>query len=183
MELGDQLKDDTTRTYALGFLGQAYEQDGQPEPALALTRRASFVAQQAQMDRALYRWQWQLGRLLKAQGQISEALIAYRSAVQTLPSQSTTMSRWDMAMPPAALSFREADGPIFFELADLLLRQAEAPKDQASSRELLIEARNTVEQLKAVDSKTTSATTALTCRKPKRAPSRRWIRERRSSIT
>ena len=41
-EVAEKLKDRSIETYALGYLGQLYEQDGQPEAALTLTRRATF---------------------------------------------------------------------------------------------------------------------------------------------
>ena len=52
--------------------------------AIASPRRAAFAAQQAQMPEALYRWEWQAGRLLKARDETEPALAAYRLAVQTL---------------------------------------------------------------------------------------------------
>src|SRR5207249_751635 len=84
LELGEKIDDHAIETYALGYLGQLYEQDGQPDAALAFTRRAAFAAQQVQMSEALYRWEWQTGRLLKARGETEPALAAYHRAVQTL---------------------------------------------------------------------------------------------------
>src|SRR5262249_969055 len=84
LDLSEAIHDQAIETYALGYLGQLYQEDGQPEPALALTRRAAFAAQQAQMPEALYHWEWQTGRLLKGSGDTKQAIAAYRRAVQTL---------------------------------------------------------------------------------------------------
>ena len=117
---------------------------------MTLTRRAAFVAQQAQMPEALYRWEWQTGRLLKAQGKIEAAMTAYRRAVQTLqPIRSDVSLGYGNAA--TRLSFRESDGPLFFELADLLLQQAKSATDPKQEQDLLLAARDTVEQLKTVE--------------------------------
>jgi tetratricopeptide (TPR) repeat protein len=49
LQIAEQRGDHATETYALGFLAQLYEQDGQTETALTLARRAAFAAQQTQM--------------------------------------------------------------------------------------------------------------------------------------
>ncbi len=150
LEIGESTEDLSVQTYALGYLGQVYEQDGQPEAALALTRSATFAAQQAQIPEALYRWQWQLGRLLKNQRDFEAALAAYRRAKETLrPIRQDVSSGFGNGV--SRLTFREAEGPLFFELADLLLRQVDAAANPARVQELLVEARDTVEQLKAVE--------------------------------
>src|SRR5437773_900724 len=150
LELAEKIDDHAIETYALGYLGQLYEQDGQPDAALALTRRAAFAAQQVQMSEALYRWEWQTGRLLKTQGDTEPAIAAYRRAVQTLQPIRNDVSL-GYGNGTARLSFREAEGPLFFELADLLLQQSKSAADPAKEQALLLEARDTVEQLKAVE--------------------------------
>jgi CHAT domain-containing protein len=150
LEVAGKIKDRSIETYALGYLGQLYEQDKQLEAALTLTRRATFAAQQAQMPEAIYRWEWQTGRLLKARGETEPAIAAYRLAVHTLqPIRNDVSLGYGNAI--GRLSFRETEGPLFFELADLLLQQAKAPTDPKREQELLREARDTVEHLKAVE--------------------------------
>jgi CHAT domain-containing protein len=150
LDVAQQIADQPMQTYALGYMAQLYERDGQSDTALALTRRASFVAQQAQIPQALYRWEWQTGRLLKNQGQIQPAIAAYRRAVQTLQPIRNDVS----AGPGNALvrqSFREAEGPLFYELADLLLMQAKSTAHAKEKQDLLVEARDVVESLKSVE--------------------------------
>jgi len=150
LELASQLQDFPLETYALGYLAQLYERDGQTEAALDLTRRAVFSAQQAQLPEALYRWEWQAGRLHKARHDDHSAIEAYRRAVQTLqPIRSDVSLGAGNASRPE--TFREAQGPLFLELADLLLLESTTVTDPTESQKLLREARDTVELLKNVE--------------------------------
>ena len=150
LELAGQLQSDALEAYALGYFAQLYEKDGQPDAALDLTRRAIFAAQKAQMPEALYRWDWQEGRLLKAAGSNQLAIAAYRRAVQTLDPIRNDVS---LGYGNAGFqqSFREAQGPLFFELADLLLLEARSATVPEKEQALLREARDTVEHLKTVE--------------------------------
>src|ERR1017187_6755365 len=75
--IAEQLHDKRALTYALGYLGQIYETKEEVLPALDLTRRAMFWAQEIQLQNALYQWEWQMGRLLQAQGNRGAAVAAY----------------------------------------------------------------------------------------------------------
>ncbi len=150
LNISERLGDKRIETYALGYLGQLYEKDGQTDSALALTRRASFTAQEAQMPEALYRWEWQSGRLLRKQGDKETAIAAYRRAVQTLQFIRNDVST-GFGNSPDRLSFRESEGPLFYELADLLLMQSKSATSPKQEQELLLEARDTVESLKTVE--------------------------------
>jgi len=150
LEIAGKIGNRSIETYALGYMGQLYEQDKQLEAALTLTRRAQFAAQQAQMPEAMFRWEWQTGRLLKARGETEPAIAAYRLAVQTLQPIHNDVSL-GYGNATARLSFRESEGPLFFELADLLLQRAKATTDPKHEQDLLREARDTVEHLKAVE--------------------------------
>ncbi|HTL59844.1 MAG TPA: CHAT domain-containing protein [Candidatus Limnocylindrales bacterium] len=150
LKLATQIKDRSVETYAQGYLAQLYEQDAQPDAALALTRQAIFSAQEAQLPEALYRWEWQQGRLLKGKGDHQSAVAAYRRAVQTLqPIRTDVSSGFGNAI--RSQTFREAQGPLFLELADLLLLQSRSARDSETEQRLLREARDTVEQLKTVE--------------------------------
>jgi CHAT domain-containing protein len=131
LEIGDH----RTASYAAGYIGQLTGQ-------IEWTRQAIFEAQQAQMPEALYKWEWQLARQWNAQGQTQPALAAYRRAIQTLqPIRHDVQLGFGNSTTNA--SFRETHGPLFFEMADLLLQHA------GHSQKLLAEARDTVELLKA----------------------------------
>ena len=112
---------------ALGSLGQLYEDERQVNHALDYTRRASFAAQQIGDDVLLYRWQWQLARLLRMGGDIEAALDAYRDAVATL-----TRARPQL-LNAVSINHRQEISPVYYELADLLLTrsgEAEARREE-----------------------------------------------------
>ena len=89
------------------------------------------------MPEAIYRWEWQTARLLKTRGEMDSAIAAYRLAVQTLQPIRTDVSL-GYGNAPARVSFRDSEGPLFFEFADLLLQQSQA--NPAREQELLREA-------------------------------------------
>jgi CHAT domain-containing protein len=150
LQIAEAIGDRRAETYVLGYLGELYEQDKQFDAALSFSRRAAFAAQEAEMPEALYRWEWQSGRVLKAQGKADEAIAAYRRAVQTLqPIRHDITLGYGNARAHA--TFRDAQGPMFFELADLLFAQADKAADPEQAQQFLREARDTVEQLKAVE--------------------------------
>src|SRR5262249_49811184 len=55
LETAESISDRRAASYALGYLGQLYEQDRQLGAALSFSRRAAFAAQQVEMPEALYR--------------------------------------------------------------------------------------------------------------------------------
>ncbi len=143
-ELGDPL----AASWAVGSLGALYEARERADDALRLTRRALFLAQEAASPESLYRWQWQLGRLLRARGDTAGAIGSYQAAVATLDT-----IRFEMASGYGVGQggFREAVEPVFFELVDLLLASAPDPSDVAAYQQRLLDARSTVEDLKAAE--------------------------------
>ncbi|HEX2565830.1 MAG TPA: CHAT domain-containing protein [Burkholderiales bacterium] len=141
-----EARDDALATsYAAGRLGELYGVAGRGEEALGLTRRAVRAAQRARADESLYLWSWQAARLLASRGEREAALAAYRRALESLHAV-----RQDMILELRAThrSWRAEVGPLFLEYAELLLRR-EAGQGVAQSR--LREARDVVEQLKAVE--------------------------------
>jgi CHAT domain-containing protein len=148
LAIAEKLGDKRAMTYALGYLGQLREASGNIAAALELTGRAAFVAQEIQLPDALYRWEWQTGRLHRAQGNRDAAIAAYRRALQTLqPIRHDLLFGYG----PADTTFREAVSPVFFELTDLLFEKADAVNDPAGVQRILREACDTVEQLKSVE--------------------------------
>jgi CHAT domain-containing protein len=146
--LARTLSDQRALSYALGHLGELYEEEERYNEALQLTRQALFAAQQVQAPESLYRWQWQTGRLLKALGELDAAIASYRHAVDTLQSFRQEMV---VGSESSRTSFRQRVGPVYFGLVDLLLQRAAALPDRAQYEPLLIEARDAVELFKAVE--------------------------------
>jgi len=146
--VAEKIGDLRAKTYALGVLGRVYESQRDYDKALAFTRQAAFVAQQIQAPDALYRWEWQTGRLHKDLGDRAAAIAAYRRAEQSLQPIRPDLG---IGSCNACAPFRETSGPMYLELADLLLQQADSLQDGQARQQLLLEARDTVEQLKSVE--------------------------------
>jgi len=135
-------------SYALGYIGTFYENLGQYEASLAHTRQAVFAAQQTNSPESLYLWQWQTGRLLKAQNQLDEAIDAYRNAVDTIES---TRREVTVVYGRQHTSFRRSAGPLYFEFVDLLLQRAAMTDVREQYEPYLFEARSMVEMVKIVE--------------------------------
>jgi len=84
--------------------------------------------------------------VLKAQGKPAEAILAYQHAIYTLGSV-----RPDLVASGSRSSFRESVGPVYFQLADLLLEQSGTLSDPQQVRTYLVDARNAVEVLKGAE--------------------------------
>ncbi|MBE9064621.1 CHAT domain-containing protein [cf. Phormidesmis sp. LEGE 11477] len=114
-----ELQDSRAESYAKGALGHAYELSQQWADAQAMTEEALRIAQAINASDIVYQWQWQLGRLLKQQGQRDLALQTYREAFSTLQ-----LLRQDIVTTSQDLqfSFRDSVEPVYRELVDLLLQ-------------------------------------------------------------
>jgi tetratricopeptide (TPR) repeat protein len=146
--LSERLGDARTMSYALGYLGHLYETEHRTDEALQLTRRAAFSAQAAGAPEALYRWQWQLGRLLASSGHLDDAIASYRQATATLQPIRPEVAR---ASYEASITDQESVRPLFFELADLLLQRAGLTEDQQTAQTYLLTARDAVEAFNAAE--------------------------------
>ena len=150
LQTAQTIGDKRAASYALGGLGGTLEQVSRYAEALDATRQAAFLAQETQTREAIYRWEWQAGRLLKAQGQTAEAIAAYRRAIRSLQAIRNDLAL-TYANRPGAASFREQVGPVYYELADLLLSQADTLADPMRVQQNLLAARDVVEQLKTAE--------------------------------
>ncbi len=139
--------DERLRSFALGWQGEIYERGQRRAEALDLTRRALFAAQSADAIDALYRWQWQLGRLRRAEANGDGALREYRAAATTLARMRAEGS----APLSSDRSFARDVEPLYDELVDLLLYRASTSEDAAAKHGLLAEARNTIEDQKVAE--------------------------------
>jgi CHAT domain-containing protein len=142
LQQGRTLKDTRAESYALGELGKLYEYTQQWTEARNLTQDALSLAQAINADDITYRWQWQLGRILKQQGHgepgasntIVEAIAAYSEAVNTLKSLRTDLVAID---PDVQFSFRESVEPIYRELVELLLEFEPSQANLEQAREVI----------------------------------------------
>jgi tetratricopeptide (TPR) repeat protein len=69
------LQDKRAESYALGQLGGLYELTQQLSEAQTLTQQALLLAETLTSPDIRYRWEWQLGRLLKKQGDIKRTIL------------------------------------------------------------------------------------------------------------
>ncbi|NEQ97111.1 MAG: CHAT domain-containing protein [Cyanothece sp. SIO2G6] len=118
VDLAQKLGDQRAETYALGYLGYMSERAQQWAIAEAWTDQALVLAQSLQAEDMMYQWQWQLGRILRAQGDQARAIAAYSEAVKHL-----TTLRTDLLTTGTEGQFRFQEGvePIYRELVDLLI--------------------------------------------------------------
>lgn len=144
------LKDQRAESYALGNLGHLYELTGQPPHALTLTQQSLTLAQAINASDIAYRWQWQLGRLLKAQGDSKGAIAAYEVAFNTLQTLRSDLVAVNPDNPDVQFSFRESVEPIYRELVRLLLQSSPDGKGELS-QDNLRQARQVIESLQLAE--------------------------------
>ncbi|MDZ8107240.1 MAG: CHAT domain-containing protein [Nostoc sp. DedQUE12a] len=154
IEQADTLEDLRAKSTAMGSLGQVEEGIQNFTQAQALTEQALQIAEEINAPDLIYQWQWQMGRLLekgrgdtgtqgRGDGRVSkEAIAYYTQAVKSLQSL-----RGDLVAlnPDIQFSFRESVEPVYRQLVDLLLREAEP------SIENLSQARNVIEALQIAE--------------------------------
>lgn len=134
--------DPRATSYALGNLGGVYEKTQQISDAQDLTEQALLIAQAINAPDIAYRWQWQLGRLLRTQDNTTDAIAAYDEAVKSLQ-----VLRHDLIAinPDVQFSFREEVEPVYRQLIDLLLATPQP------SQQNLQKALQTVESLQLAE--------------------------------
>ncbi len=137
--------DPRAESYAIGYLGELYEQIQQLSESQSLTETALILAQNNNASDIAYRWQWQLGRLLKAQGENHRAIVAYSEAVNTLDSIRGDLVSSNMDIQ---FSFRDSVEPVYRQLVGLLLT---SENDRPVSQENLKAARKVIESLQLAE--------------------------------
>lgn len=148
LSVAERIGDFRSASYAYGYLGHLYDEDGQLAAAQELTRRAIFNAQLKGATEALYRWQWQDGRILGKMGQTDNAIASYRLAIRSLQSVRDEMSSC-YASPDS--SYHKSAGAVSAELVDLLLQRASKTAANETPDSFLSEARDTLEMLKVYE--------------------------------
>ena len=138
------LEDKPAQAYALGKLGGLYEQTQQWSIAQDLTQKALVLSQNINTPEITYRWEWQLGRILKAEGDLAGAIANYTEAINTLGSLRSDLVA---IAPDIQFSFQESVEPVYRELVSLLL----TPKDSKVSQKSLKQAREVVESLQLAE--------------------------------
>ncbi|MBA4372607.1 MAG: hypothetical protein C0402_07055 [Thermodesulfovibrio sp.] len=147
--LAENLADRRSLSYAYGYLGALHEESGKFDEALRLTRRAILEAENIRQGEGLYLWQWQTGRILEKQDRPREAIKAYRLATRTLETIRDEVSAGCFICGPDF--FREKVEPVYFGLAELLFDLSGKSTDHGESAALLLEARQTIEDMKGAE--------------------------------
>ncbi|MEH2244042.1 CHAT domain-containing protein [Nostoc sp.] len=145
IEQARSLQDQRTESYALGVLAEVYEQTQQWSDAQNLTQQALLMAQAIDAKDIGYRWQWQLGRLLKVKGDTQGAIAAYNEAINSLQSLRNDLAAVN---PEVKFSFRDEVEPVYRELVDLLLQPGENSQPNLANIE---KASETIELLQVAE--------------------------------
>lgn len=136
------LGDSRAQAYALNELGKLYFERQQLAEALQLSQQALQISQEINTADISYQAAWQVGRILKKQGDIQGATAAYDSSVKTLKSLRSDLVAINRDVQ---FSFQESVEPIYRELVDLLLQST-----QPSQQNLKL-ARDTIEALQLAE--------------------------------
>ena len=146
IKLARDLGDLRATAYALGNLGEVYEQNQQWLEAQQCTEQALLLSQDVKLNSPdlAYQWQWQLGRIRRdgEEKDIEGAIAAYTAAFNTLQSLRNDLVPISR---DGQFDFRDRVEPVYRELADLLL-QGEKP-----SQGNLKQARNVIEALQVAE--------------------------------
>ncbi|GAB1541170.1 hypothetical protein NUACC21_38400 [Scytonema sp. NUACC21] len=147
IKVANNLKNPRSQSFANGANGHFYECRKEYKPALELTRKALWQADQNLGAKdSLYLWQWQAGRILKEQNNKIEAVTAYQEAYSTLEKIRSDILVADKDLQ---FDFRDIIEPLYRELAQLRL---ESPFIKPETRkEQLTTALATIDSLKLAE--------------------------------
>jgi CHAT domain-containing protein len=121
-----RLQDSRSESFALGKLGNLYECRKDYGKALEFTQKARLAADQnLRAKDSLYLWEWQAGRIFKAQGKESEASRAYERAIATLEGEGGIRDSLLIAERDLQFNFQDTISPLYREFAQLKLKRAE----------------------------------------------------------
>ena len=120
LNIGETLDNSRIVSFALGKLGNLDERAGRYGLALEKTQRARLAADQglASQD-SLYLLDWQMGRILKDQGNLTDAAQSYQQAVNLLSQIRSDILN---ANRDLQFDFRDTVEPIYRQYAQLNLK-------------------------------------------------------------
>lgn len=145
IEQGRAQGDRRAEAYGWGYWGHWAEQQAQWESAAQKTQKALALSQGLQANELVYQWQWQQGRIARAQGDSFQAIASYTAAVETLKplrQEIVAITR------TVQFSFRDQLEPIYRDLVDLLLSPSALAKSEQASLE---KARQVLEALQLAE--------------------------------
>jgi len=149
------LEDQQAEAHALNQWGALYMQTQQWSDALTLTEKSLEIARSINADDIASQSAWQLGRILKQQDNVEDAIAAYSEAVASLQDLRSDLVAID---PDVQFSFRENVEPIYRELVSLLLESDASHQDAVGnksaaqpSQKNLVQAREVIEALQLAE--------------------------------
>ncbi|MEG3987639.1 CHAT domain-containing protein [Microcoleus sp. S28C3] len=147
------IKDSRSESFALGKLGHLYECRKDYNKALDFTKQARLAADQNLLAKdSLYLWEWQAGRIFKAQAKESEAIAAYERAIATLEGEGGIRDNLLITQRDLQFSFRDTITPLYREFAQLKLERAETlPIASQEYQKELNSALNAIDSLKLAE--------------------------------
>jgi CHAT domain-containing protein len=147
------IKDSRSESFALGKLGHLYECRKDYNKALDFTKQARLAGDQnLRAKDSLYLWEWQAGRIYKAQAKESEAIAAYERAIATLEGEGGIRDNLLITQRDLQFSFRDTITPLYREFAQLKLERAEAlPIASLEYQKELDSALNAIDSLKLAE--------------------------------
>lgn len=150
VSIARRLPDFRALSFALGNLGHIYECRQEYQQALQLTQQANWAAvQHLNAKDSLYLWEWQAGRIMKAQNKPVEAITAYERAVAALQNVRSDIM---IANPDLQLDLRDTVEPIYRELIELKLSlEDDSHASSKNSNENLSYVLTTLDTLKVAE--------------------------------
>ncbi|MBW4508698.1 MAG: CHAT domain-containing protein [Scytonematopsis contorta HA4267-MV1] len=130
----ESLNDTRAKAYALNELGKLYEQTQQLPEALKLSQQALQLAQNINASDISYQASWQIGRILKIQGDNKNAIASYDNSVKTLKSLRSDLVAINRDVQ---FTFQETVEPVYREFVSLLLDSNPGEKDLKQAREVI----------------------------------------------
>ncbi len=142
VQQAQMLGDMRAQAYALNELGKLYFEQQHLADGLKLSQQALQISQEINATDISYQAAWQVGRILKKQGDNQGAIAAYDSSVKTLKSLRSDLVAINRDVQ---FSFQESVEPIYREFVDLLLQSPQP------SQQNLKQARATIEALQLAE--------------------------------
>lgn len=147
-KIAEAIHDNRLLSLSHGYMARLYESEHRYSEAMRLTQKAMFYSRQGNHPECVYLWQWQTGRLHKAGGDFENAIDAYQRAIDTLMPIHMELfgeyrSRHDM--------FHENIRPVYVELAELYLDEADTVQSDVKREDLLLKAVGVMDRMKAAE--------------------------------
>lgn len=146
INIAQTIENNRAQSFALGRLGHYYECGKQNDLALSNTNEAILLAEQDLANKdSLYLWEWQAGRILKAENQPEKAIKAYDRAIFLVEQIRNDILAANRELQ---LDFRTSIEPIYRQLADLKLQNIKVASEGQVKLDQVI---NTIDSLKIAE--------------------------------